>query len=139
MVMPTVTPWYGRAVATDAPPGDVNAFALSPSSASPPRLVRRLTPILPLITLAEAIETTRVHSISCLAGGRTALDRTRPFRGPHHTISDAGPIAMGQMPMSSDVSLAHHGIFFLNEQWEFRRHVREVFASRSTCNTTAMQ
>ena len=78
------------------------------------------------MTLAEAIETTRIHSVAYLTGGRTALDRTRPFRGPHHTISDAGLIGGGQVPMSGDVSLAHHGIFFLNDLSEFRRHVLEV-------------
>jgi len=78
------------------------------------------------MTLAEVIETTRIHSVSYLTGGRTALDRTRPFRGPHHTISDAGLIGRGQVPMPGEVSLAHHGIFFLNDLSEFRRHVLEV-------------
>ena len=78
------------------------------------------------MTLAEAIETTRIHSVAYLTGGRTALDRTRPFRGPHHTISDAGLIGRGQVPMPGEVSLAHHGVLFLDELPEFRRHVLEA-------------
>jgi magnesium chelatase family protein len=108
------------------PTSGVNALTLGPSGASPPRLIRGLTHILPLRTLAETIETTRIHSDAGLTGGRTALDRTRPFRGPHHTISDAGLISGGQVPMPGEVSMAHHGIFFLSELSEFRRHVLKV-------------
>jgi magnesium chelatase family protein len=78
------------------------------------------------MTLAETIETTRLHSDAVLPGGRTALERTRPFRSPHHTISDAGLIGGGQVPMPGEVSLAHHGICFLSELSELRRHVLEV-------------
>jgi magnesium chelatase family protein len=89
-------------------------------------LARRLTTILPAMPPAEAIETTRIHSIAGLTGDRTALVTTRPFRAPHHTISDAGLIGGGHMPMPSDVALAHHGVLFLNELPEFRRHVLEI-------------
>ena len=89
-------------------------------------LARRLTTILPAMTLAEAIETTRIHSVAGLTGDRTALVTTRPFRAPHHTISDAGLIGGGHVPMPGDVSLAHHGVLFLDELPEFRRHVLEV-------------
>jgi magnesium chelatase family protein len=89
-------------------------------------LARRLTTILPAMTLAEAIETTRIHSVAGLTGERTALVTTRPFRAPHHTISDAGLIGGGQVPMPGEVSLAHHGILFLDELPEFRRSVLEV-------------
>ena len=88
-------------------------------------LARRLTTILPAMTLAEAIETTRIHSVAGLTGDRTALVTTRPFRAPHHTISDAGLIGGGHVPMPGEVSLAHHGVLFLDERPEFRRHVLE--------------
>jgi magnesium chelatase family protein len=89
-------------------------------------LARRLTTILPAMTLAEAIETTRIHRVAGLTGARTALVTTRLFRAPHHTLSDAGLIGGGQVPLPGEVSLAHHGILFLDELPEFRRHVLEV-------------
>jgi magnesium chelatase family protein len=89
-------------------------------------LARRLTTILPAMTLAEAIETTRIHSVAGLTGARTALVTTRPCRAPHQTLADAGLIGGGQMPMPGEVSRAHHGMLFLDELPEFRRHVLEV-------------
>jgi magnesium chelatase family protein len=89
-------------------------------------LARRLTTILPAMTLAEAIETTRIHSVAGLTGDRTAWVTTRPCRAPHHTISDAGLIRGGHMPIPGDVSLAHHGVLCLDGRPEFRRHVLEV-------------
>jgi magnesium chelatase family protein len=89
-------------------------------------LARRLTTILPAMSLAEALETTRIHSVAGLTGARTAVVATRPFRSPHHTISDVGLIGGGQVPMPGEVSLAHHGILFLDELPEFRRHGLEV-------------
>jgi magnesium chelatase family protein len=85
-------------------------------------LARRLTTILPDMTLAEAIDTTRIHSVAGLTGRRTAFVTTRPFRAPHHTISDVGLIGGGQIPMPGEVSLAHHGVLFLDELPECRRH-----------------
>ena len=70
-------------------------------------LARRLTTILPAIPLAEAIETTRIHSIAGLTGDRTALVTTRPFRAPHHTISDVALIGGGYVPVPGEVSFAH--------------------------------
>jgi magnesium chelatase family protein len=67
----------------------------------------RLTPMLPAMTLAEAIETTRIHRVAGLTGNRTALVTTRPCRAPHYTLSDAGLIGGGHVPMPGDVSLAH--------------------------------
>jgi magnesium chelatase family protein len=90
------------------------------------RLARRLTTIVPAMTLAEAIETIRIHRVAGLTGDRTALVTTRPFRAPHHTISDAGLIGGGHVPMPGEVSLAHHGVLFLDAWPEFRRHVLEV-------------
>ena len=78
------------------------------------------------MTLPEAIETTRIHSVAGLTGDRTALVTTRPFRAPHHTISDVGLIGGGQVPMPGDVSLAHRGVLFLDERPECTRHILEV-------------
>jgi magnesium chelatase family protein len=89
-------------------------------------LARRLTTILPAMTLAEAIETTRIHSVAGLTGNRMALVTTRRFRAPHRTISDAGLIGRGHVPLPGDVSLAHHGVRFLDAWPECRRHVLEV-------------
>jgi magnesium chelatase family protein len=89
-------------------------------------LAERLTTILPAMTLAEALETTRIHRIAGLTGDRTAVATTRPCRAPHHSISDAGPIGGGHVPMPGEVSLAHHGVRFLDAQPECRRHVLEV-------------
>jgi magnesium chelatase family protein len=89
-------------------------------------LARRLTTILPPTTLLEALETTRIHRVAGLTGDRTAWVTTRPCRAPHQTISDAGLIGGGHVPMPGDVSLAHHGVLFLDELPKCRRHVLEV-------------
>jgi magnesium chelatase family protein len=92
-------------------------------------LARRLTTILPAMTLPEALETTRIHSVAGLTGltgDRTALVTTRPFRAPHDTISDAGLMDGGHVPRPGEVSLAHNGVLFLDELPEFRHHVLEV-------------
>jgi magnesium chelatase family protein len=89
-------------------------------------LARRLTTILPAMTLAEAIETTWIHRVAGLTGDRTAVVTTRPFRAPHHTFSDAGLIGGGHVPRPGEVSLAHNGVRFWDELPEFRRHVLEV-------------
>jgi magnesium chelatase family protein len=81
---------------------------------------------MPAMTLAEAIETTRIHRVAGLTGDRTAWVTTRPCRAPHHTISNAGLIGGGRIPMPGEVSLAHNGVLFLDEPPEFRRHVLEV-------------
>jgi magnesium chelatase family protein len=79
------------------------------------------------MTLAEAIETTRIHRVAGLPSDRMAWVTTRPCRTPHHTILDAGLIGGGHVRMPGDVSLAHNGMLFLDELPEFRRHVHEVF------------
>src|SRR6266545_1963410 len=89
-------------------------------------LARRLTTILPAMTLAEAIETTRIHRVAGLTGARTAWITTRPCRAPHPTLSDAGLIGGGQVPRPGEVSLAHHGFLLLDELPACRRHVLEV-------------
>jgi predicted ATPase with chaperone activity len=90
------------------------------------RLARRLTTSLPAMTLAEALATTRLHHVTGLTGARTALVTTRPFRAPHHTISDVGLIGGGQVPTPGEVSLAHHGVRCLDARPEYWRPVREV-------------
>jgi magnesium chelatase family protein len=78
-------------------------------------LARRLATMLPDMTLAEAIETTRLHRVAGLTGRQAACVTTRPCHAPHHTISDVGVIGGGQLPMPGEVSLAHHGILCFDE------------------------
>jgi magnesium chelatase family protein len=99
---------------------------LGPPGAGTSMLARRLATILPAMSLAEALETTHIHSVAGRTGDRTALVTTRPFRAPHHTISDVGLIGGGAVPMPGEVSLTHNGVLFLDELPEFRRHVLEV-------------
>ena len=89
-------------------------------------LARRLPTILPSMTFEEAIETTKIHSVSGLLSDQAGLIATRPFRAPHHTISDAGLIGGGTLPRPGEVSLAHNGVLFLDELPEFHRHVLDV-------------
>ena len=89
-------------------------------------LSRRVPSILPPMTLDEALETTKIHSISGVLSTHQALVARRPFRAPHHTISDAGLLGGGSHPMPGEVSLAHHGVLFLDELPEFHRNVLEV-------------
>jgi magnesium chelatase family protein len=78
------------------------------------------------MTLAEAVETTRIHRVAGLTGARPTLVTTRPCRAPHHPIADVGLIGGGQVPTPGEVSLAHHGVRFLDELPEFRRRVLEA-------------
>jgi magnesium chelatase family protein len=103
-----------------------NVLFLDPPEACKSMLARRLTIILPAMTLAEAIETTRIYRVAGLTGDRTALVTTSPCRAPHHPISDAGRVGGDHVPMPGDVSLAHHGVRFLDEWPECRRHMLEV-------------
>jgi magnesium chelatase family protein len=87
---------------------------------------RRLTTILQAMTLAEAVGPTRNHRVAGRTGARTILVTTRPFRAPHQTISAVGRIGGGHLRRPGEVSLAHHGVLFLDELPEFRRHVLEA-------------
>jgi magnesium chelatase family protein len=89
-------------------------------------LARRLTTILPAMTLPEALETTRIHRVAGRTGDRLAWVTTHPCRAPHHTISAVGLIGGGHVPMPGAVSLAHNGVLLLDELPAFRRHVLEV-------------
>ena len=89
-------------------------------------MARRLPTIFPDLTMEEAIETTKIFSTAGMLPATTPLLVTRPFRSPHHTVSDAGLIGGGQMPRPGEVSLAHNGVLFLDELPEFKKHVLEV-------------
>jgi magnesium chelatase family protein len=82
--------------------------------------------MLPAMTIANALDTTRIRRVAGRTGDRTALVTARPFRAPHHTISAVGLIGSGQVPMPGEVSLAHHGVLFLDARPACRRHVLEV-------------
>ncbi len=88
-------------------------------------LARRLATILPALSFEEALETTKVYSVMGLTQNK-GLVRERPFRAPHHTISDVGLIGGGSVPRPGEVSLAHNGLLFLDELPEFKKHVLEV-------------
>ena len=106
--------------------GGHNVMLIGPPGSGKTMLTRRLVTILPRMTLQEAIETTRIHSVAGLTGAAQSLVATRPFRAPHHTISDAGLIGGGRIPKPGEVSVAHNGVLFLDEMPEFRRNVLEV-------------
>ncbi len=106
--------------------GAHNVLFMGPPGAGKTMLARRLPTILPSLTLEEALETTRIHSVAGLLPPGQALASTRPFRAPHHTISDAGLIGGGSWPRPGEVSLSHGGVLFLDELPEFRRNVLEV-------------
>jgi len=89
-------------------------------------MARRLPSILPPLTLEEALETTKIHSVSGKLRAKEGLIVVRPFRSPHHTISDVGLCGGGSNPMPGEISLAHNGVLFLDELPEFRRQVLEV-------------
>jgi magnesium chelatase family protein len=106
--------------------GGHNVILIGPPGAGKTMLAKRLPGILPPLSLQEALETTKIHSVAGKLPKDASLIYTRPFRSPHHTISDVALVGGGTHPQPGEISLAHHGVLFLDELPEFKRTVLEV-------------
>lgn len=106
--------------------GGHNVVLIGPPGAGKTMLARRMPTILPPLNLYEALETTKIHSVAGMLPPDSALVANRPFRSPHHTISDVALVGGGSNPMPGEISLAHNGVLFLDELPEFKRTVLEV-------------
>jgi magnesium chelatase family protein len=135
--LPPPEPWEGdfadvhgqilaRRALEIAAAGGHNTLMVGPPGAGKTMLARRVAGILPPLTFQEALEVTSIHSVAGLLPPNHGLASQRPFRAPHHTISDIGLVGGGSVPRPGEISLAHHGVLFLDEMGEFSRHVLEV-------------
>ncbi len=106
--------------------GGHNAILIGPPGSGKTMLAKRIPSILPPLTLHESLETTKIHSVAGIMARNSSLISVRPFRAPHHTISDVALVGGGSNPQPGEISLAHNGVLFLDELPEFKRQVLEV-------------